>query len=479
MPRHALVLCSALLLAACQPPQDVTGSIDLPATFSRPAEPNAPESAARRAWWGDLADAHLDVLVERGLSDNISVRQAVARLAAAQAVSRAAGAANRPSLDLAADALRTGRNGGPHGWRTDASADFAWPFDLFGRYAALRASAEANKEAAAADIEAARLAYLAALVGSYVDLRYYDEAISLTRGNIASHGRTLRLVEEMRSGGVASDLDVAQTRALLESARADLPALQRDRDQIANRIATLVGDNATDFAPTLRQPGRILRVRHAVPFGVPADLLRDRPDIRREERRLAAAAADIGVARAQLYPSLTLTGNIDVAALIAGGVTSTTAAWAFGPSLTAPILDSGRLRAGVKLARANFRVQYLQWRGAVLTAVEEVENALVAAHRTKAQIAAVGDKVASLERARVMAGEGYRGGNASVLDLLDTERSLAAARLERAAALRQEGRTFVLLNVAIGSGAAFGMPELSSEPPAAPPPTVAAMTSSD
>ncbi|MBP1849715.1 efflux transporter outer membrane subunit [Rhizobium halophytocola] len=454
------VLQSALalsLLAGCTTTKAPEARIALPEKFTTGSVRPMTEGVNALAWWQGFGDDTLSALVRLGLEENLSLRQAGERLDIARIRAVASGAAWMPGLTASAQAGRYGSG------RTDdvavgnnagAGLQFSWLIDLFGRRKMTRQAAFAEQQAAVADVEAVRLAYVTDIVSTYIDLQYYRRAIAISGENLASYRNTLALTQTMRDSGVASNLDIAQAQALVDAAAAEMPALQIQLHRSANHLATLLGRTATDFLKTVPGKGGQPRLTRPLDVGIPADLLRNRPDIRREERLLAASAARIGIAESQLYPSLSLTGNIDVTRILASGLTSTGVAWSFGPALIAPILDGGRLRAEVDVAAARSRIQYLRWRENVLRAVEEVENALVAVHRGNAETAALNRKVSSSRRALKLARDSYAGGASVVLDVLEANRSLGSARLDLAQSQRGTAIAYVSLYVAVGGGAA-------------------------
>ncbi len=448
------------LLAGCNSVSTPPPEIALPLAYSSAKGSSHGDLPSQSRWWLTFGDAQLNGLIDRGLSTNLDIRQAYQRLAAANASLRRAGADARPQLSVEGGYSGYGSHAaGSHdlGTRGTGSLTFNLGIDLFGRYANERKAAAARQAAAAANVQVVRLAYLADLTASYIDLQYFRQALFVANQNIASYRKTLELTRDMRTAGIATNLDVAQAQALVDAARAELPLFYKGADAAAHRIATLLDQPATGFVNSLSkkrhqpQPSGKASVLTA---GVPADLLRNRPDVRREEFLLTAAAAEIGVAQAQLYPALSLTGNIDASTILATGNPVSAAVWAFGPSLLAPILDGGRLRANVDIAKADTRGQYLVWRQSVLKAVEEVETALAAVRRSQQQVQAYRQVVSSYAKASKLARESYRGGTGIILDVLASERSLSEGRLALADSLRQLGKDYVSLQVAIGGGAA-------------------------
>ncbi len=193
--------------------------------------------------------------------------------------------------------------------------------------------------------------------------------------------------------------------------------------------------------------------RAGIISGIPADLIRNRPDIRVAERNLAAAVANIGVAQSQLYPTIALSGAISPSWVNpAGGKGGGLTTWSFGPTLTLPIFDGGRLRANVDIARSDAKTQYLAWKQTVLHAVEEVANALAAVRRDAQTVEALRANVKTTQESLELSTASYKDGASSLLDVLDAQRNVSLADASLAAAIQQMAKDYVSLNVAIGGG---------------------------
>ncbi|MDM9625980.1 efflux transporter outer membrane subunit, partial [Rhizobium sp. S152] len=220
-----------------------------------------------------------------------------------------------------------------------------------------------------------------------------------------------------------------------------------------HHIATLLGKPAGSMVGELLRGSSQPIFRGGIKSGVPADLIRNRPDIRVAERNLAAATADIGVAISQLYPTITLSGSISPSLTNRAGLSSSSmASWSFGPTLTLPIFDGGRLRANVDISKSTAKTQYLAWKQTVLEAVEEVENALSAVRRDAQTVAALRAQVKTTQETLELSTASYKDGASSLLDVLDAQRQVSLAQASLAAAVQQMARDYVSLNVAIGGG---------------------------
>ncbi len=306
--------------------------------------------------------------------------------------------------------------------------------------------------AAYADIDIARLTLLSNVVSAYIDARYYQELLAISRKNLGSRRETLNLTRFQLEAGAASRLDVVQAEGLVNSTLSEIPGLETRFRVSVHRVSTLLGLPASTLIGDMQKSGGQPVARMNVRAGVPADLIRNRPDIRRAERELAAAVANIGVAEAQLYPSITLGGSIQPSYLGSSSIKGGLVNWSFGPSITLPILDGGRLKAGVDIAKSNAKTQYLVWKATVLNGVEEVENALAAVSRDAQTVSALRAQVRSYEEALTLATASYKDGASSLLDVLDAQRQVSAAQTSLAQAIQQQARDYVSLNVAIGGG---------------------------
>lgn len=468
---RTLLPLSMLLLSGCVVgPDYATPEAALPAKFSESKAASAGK-VTLNPWWESFRDRRLNDLVHQGMGENLTVLQALERITAAEADVIIAGAGALPSINASAAATASGQDGSylrrtsgrdsSSSKSLNAGASASWLLDFFGQYQRAKEAAHASLDAAYDDVNVARLAYLSDLVSSYINARYYQEALALSRKNLESRRETLKLTNEIKEAGAASSLDVLQVEGLVNQTLADLPGLETGFHQAANHIATLLGVPASTITGSLTKGAAQPMPRYSTKVGIPADLIRNRPDIRAAERRLQAATASIGVAEADLYPSIELGGSIGATRNFTNAATGNLTSWSFGPSLVLPIFNGGALKARVEVARSQAEQQYLAWKQTVLQAVEEVENAQTALIRDGQTVAALRKVVQSYEQTLNLARESYRGGASTILDVLDAERNVATARLSLAAAIRQLARDYVALNVAIGGGAEIGAPAAS------------------
>lgn len=403
-------------------------------------------AVAAQTWWRSYNDATLNGLVARGLAQNLDVMQATEAIRQAQAELRATGV--NAALDGALTASRT-RNGGDStatytGNSTELSAGLV--IDLFGGIQREREGATAALTAARADAETARLAWLAELLANYSDARYYQAVLALTRDTIRARQETVEITRSQFQAGATTEYEVAEAKALLSTARAALPQYAALFDAKVYAIATLLNEPADPIKRQMQKGAPQLRTPGGASSGVPADLLRNRPDVRSAEAELAGAVAEVGVAEAALYPSLSLNGTV--------GRSSGSDSWSFGPALSLPVLNQGSLRANRDAKISQAKQTEITWRASVLAAVEDVQVAQSNLSRYRQRSALLRTAANDYGRALTLAQENYRSGAITLLDLLETDRNTAAARISAASAVNDAAQAWATLKIATGAGAA-------------------------
>lgn len=455
--RTAILAPLGLSLAACAAvgPDYIPPTAELPAAYAEAPDAKAEDAKAEdagarqldpgpAAWWRAFNDPILDDLIATGLAQNLDVDAALARVAEARAALRAAGVNSQLSGAASADTTWSGELGGEYGGRADgAGISAGFVIDLFGGARRGREAAAADLQSAQLSVGTARLALISDLVSAYLDARYYQEAAAINRSNIRSRSETLALTRRQRQAGAGTDLDVAQAQALLDATRATLPTYETGFITSVYSIATLLDAPAAPLLERLSAGAPQPRPPRGAEAGVPADLLRDRPDIAAAERDYAAAVAAIGVSEAELYPSLSLDGAISLASV---------STWSFGPTLSLPLLNRPTLEAQVDQARARAAQAEIAWRGAVRDAVEEVQAAQSTLIRGRRQAAALRTAADSYTRVVDLSQDTWRAGQSTLLDLLDAERSRGTARISLAGALRDVASSWAQLQIAAGRG---------------------------
>lgn len=451
------LLCLAVLLAGCaavgpdyRPPQN-----ELPPSWSEAPSASLPLAQPDAEWWRRFDDPLLTDLVERALAANPDLRIARARLRAARATSAQAESLLWPSVGVYGSATRTSDGGQDAASRYGAGFDAAWEIDLFGGLRRGAEAAEADASASAATLAQTRVSLAAEVARDYVQLRAYQLRIAITQANLDNQTQTLQIAEWRAQAGLVGQLDVEQARSNREQTRAQLPALQDAATQTVNALAVLLNVAPATLAPELAA-GPAPTIPSAAPqplAGIPADLLRRRPDIVAAERSLAAATARIGVAEAALYPSLSLSGTLGLqgAALsaLSGGAAATRL---IAASLAAPIFDAGRLRQQVAIRSAEQEQALAAYEAALFGALRDVENARASLANGRARGEALAAAVQAARNAALLASFRYRSGLVDFQTVLDTERSVRTLEDSQATAQADSVIALVQLYKALGGG---------------------------
>jgi NodT family efflux transporter outer membrane factor (OMF) lipoprotein len=424
------------------------GTLSVPDTYYQRPAGTAPTDLAR--WWERFDDPLLARLIDDATSGNLDLAAASARLTQARESLIQARAGLVPTVTGSASA---GRNFGPGNDRSSFSigADAAWEADLFGRIRRGVEAARADAEASYYDREALRVAIAAEVATNYVDARLAQERLAIARDTLSIEDSNLQIATWRRQAGLVSSLDVEQARASRAQTAASIPNIENSFASATYRIAVLTGRAPGAVTAELSADKPIPKGPRDVATGIPADTLRQRPDIRAAERGLAAATARIGVAEAQLLPDLRLTGNIGTSAFSIGGLFNAITGGIFS-SLSQTLFDGGRLRSQVRSQRAATEVALAAYHQSVLVALEDVENALNAlraARLRQAQFAIARQAAANSE---LLARTQYRSGLTDFQQLLETERTLLSARDGVAGSHGDEALALVQLYRALGGG---------------------------
>jgi len=463
--RAAAALVVVVLAGCAAGPDYVRPAVEMPPAWQleepwRVATPS--DAQAKGAWWQRFADPRLDALQAQALSQSPTLAIASARLAQARAVVASAESGQLPSASLAArvarqriSANRPLSNYGAPNFAT-VQDDFtptlavSYEVDLAGRVRRTIEGARASAEQAAADLENTRLLLGTDLATAYFNLRAIDIELDVVGRSLELQGRSLEFVRTRHDLGAASGLDVAQQQALLDTTRTQVEVLRRQRGPFEHAVATLTGTPAPSFtlAPDLRE-----LVPPAVPLGVPSDVLERRPDVASAERAMAAANAQIGVAKAAYYPSITISALGGGESRVFGGLfDAPSLVWSLGASLVQPVFQGGRLDANVEFARANYDATVATYRRVVLTAMQEVEDGITGLASLERADAQARIAVETARRVLELASARYEGGATTYLDVITAQQSLLAAERLAAQLSGQRLLTSVFLIKALGGG---------------------------
>jgi outer membrane protein, multidrug efflux system len=409
------------------------------------------------AWWTTLNDPELSRLVERAAAGNRDLKKAAARIREARARRGLSKAALYPTLDASGSVTRS-RGSADTGTATtsdlySAGLDASWEIDLFGGVRRSVEAADADLQAAGEDLRDTLVSLLAEVGLNYADLRTAQARLGVTETSLKSLEETHRLAQWRAQAGLGDELAVEQARYNLESARSQIPSLRTSIAEAQNRLAVLLGEAPGAVDAELSKPEPLPTLPPEVAIGVPADLLRQRPDVRKAERQLAAQTARIGVAAAELYPKLTLTGAIGLQALTFGGLFSSGNATSSGSSgLTWRVFDAGAIRRNIEIQSALQEQTLIAYESAVLGAQEEAENAIMAYAQEQRRRQSLAEAARSAQAAAELAGIKYRAGLIDFTTVLDAERSLLGFRDQLAQSDGAIVTNLVKLYKALGGG---------------------------
>lgn len=429
-----------------------------PPAWSAPV-PHAGSRAELVDWWRRFDDPLLASLIDAAQANNPTLEQAAQRIVEARAQARAAGAAGWPTLDARAGSTRGNTlliaAGNPAtATRHDATLDAAWEIDLFGAARNQADAARARARGAEAQWHDARVSLAAEVADAYVGLRSCEAQLEIDEAQAKSLERTDALTRQKVEAGFEAPANGALARASAAEARARALAQRAECDVAVQRLAMLT----TRPEASLREALPSRRARLPAPEAlfevpsVPAHVLAQRPDLAAAQREVVAAAADVGVAEADRYPRLRLTGSIGRSALRIGGDTLRASTWSIGPSLLAPIFDAGRRVAAVDAARARLAAAQALWHERALAAVREVEEALVRLDAAQQRLDDARLAVQGYETFLAAANTQWEVGAGSLLDLEQARRNAQGARAALVQTQREQVVGWLALYKAIGGG---------------------------
>ena len=425
-----LSLVLLLLLVACKAvgPDYKRAEQNLPETFSEADSATGAANNVLKQWWKHYQDDKLNELVALSLKNNTNIALAVARIEEADASMREVGASLFPQVDLSADARRSKVTElGPFPTFTSPirnnytlGLSTSYEIDFWGKVRRAKESATASALASRSAKETVELSLIGLVASNYLQLRGLDAQIAVTKQNQISRVEALKLNQRRLAGGVASALEVSQAEVLVSNLAAQLIELNRLRGLSLHQLAVLTGvlDLRLEAADL-----RSLPVPPTPPAGLPSALLENRPDIRQAEQTLIAENAKIGVAKAAMYPSISLTGSYGGESLELGDILKAGARiWTFGLGLDLPIFDSGRREARVDLATARQKQALAQYQTAIQDAFREVNDALITRRLNAEREQALLQSEASAKKALSVAENRYKSGYSAYLEVLDAQR---------------------------------------------------------
>jgi len=486
-----LALLAGLLAGCMVGPDYHSPKPAVPAQFLNPSAPATTQTSATSAqpvevaqWWHNFNDPELDSLICRAVDANLDLRQATSRLRQARAQRGIAGSALYPQVDANGSYTRSGTgNGGTKSTTTKkgrvvteststksdfyiAGFDASWEIDVFGGERRGVENADANIAAAIEDRRDVLVTLLAEVATDYVALRQFQLELAIAQQNLVSDQHIEALTREKFGAGFAAQLDVAQAAAEVAATQSEIPTLETSARQEIYSLSILLDRPPGALVQELSQTKPIPLTPPRVPIGLPSDLIFRRPDIRESDALFHAATANVGVATAQLYPTFSLNGDINVQSSKFDGLGNwANNVWQFGPSITWPIFTAGRIRANIEVQNALEEQALLTYDQAVLTALSDVENALVAYANEQQRRAALVDSVQYNRQALDLSTRLYNAGLTEFLNVLTAERSLYGAEDSLAQSQGAVASDLAALYKALGGGW-----EIDPDAPEYPPP---------
>lgn len=403
-------------------------------------------------WWTNFNDPVLSSLIKQAVAGNLDLRLAKARLQEARARVGVSNSAEFPALSANVSASRS-RSQGQTRNLFAAGFDAGWELDIFGGVRRANEAAEADLVASEEDLRDVLISLLGEVATNYLEARTYQGRLSAAAENLQLQEDTLQLADWRNQAGLSDELAVQQARYNLAATRAQLPALRTGLSASRNRLAVLTGAEPGRIYELLKEPAPVPTPPLTVTIGVPAEALRQRPDLRRAEQQLAAATARTGVAVADLYPKFRLSGSIGIETVDSADILDGAArSWRFGPSFSWALFDGGRSRRNIEVQSALQEQALLRYRNVVLAALEEVENSLTAYAEEQRRQAALTEAAEAAKAAAGLARDKYQAGLQDFSTVLDAQRSQLSFEDQLAQSQGAVGIDLVRLYKALGGG---------------------------
>ncbi|MCD9292853.1 efflux transporter outer membrane subunit [Bradyrhizobium diazoefficiens] len=460
-------LCGAVivtsLLAGCAVGPDYMGPprVTLPTQWA-----NAPRHQRGTGefgrWWFRLRDSLLTQLIGEAVEANPSLAKAKASVREARATVAQTASGLFPSVTGSGSVTdnktsSAGSSGVAIGTSPytlyQAGFDASWELDLLGGTQRNIEAAIRSEQSAEDELRYSLVTLLGDVAAYYVDARGYQARIALARRTAASQRDTERLTRTKYEAGSATAVDLAKASAQAASTEANIPTYEAALAADTHRLGILLGRAPTAVSGLFAKSAPVPAPRMPLPTGVPADLLTNRSDVASAERKLAQATAKIGAAEADRYPSISLTGSVGTSAIRAGDLAKySSVSWSVGPSITVPVFDAGKRYATVRIAEAQRDQAFATFHSTLLSALEDVENALVALSREKARAGKLAEAAKNYREAARLSRSLFETGSSNFLDVLDAERSLYSAEDSLIQSQVAIAKYYVTLAKALGGG---------------------------
>ena len=448
----------ALLLQGCAhraPVASESPGAALPVAWNAPLPAGVavlPQADDLARWWERFGDPQLSALVAQALQAHPSALSAQAALRQARAQARVQAAGMLPDVSLSGSAQRS-RSGGQTGNSFQVGLDAGWEPDLFGRLDAGVQASQADARAAQASLEQVHVSLSAEVALQYISLRSLQQRLAIAQRNLETQQQTLQITDWRVQAGLATSLVAEQARAAAEQTAAQVPQLQANLAQARHALAVLTGQAPAALDAALAAPQAVPQPSQALALDIPADTLRQRPDVRVAQERVQAALARVSQADAARYPSLRLSGSLGLRALTLGALgDSASLVHSLLGSVAVPLFDGGATQAQVQVQQAALEQARQAYQLAVLTALKEVEDALVALQGEAARLAHLQQAAQAAGNAALLAQQRYASGLIDFASVLETQRTQLATQDALATSQANLGSNHVRLFKALGGG---------------------------
>jgi len=462
MKNLTLIVIFILLLFACSiGPNYTKPKLNMPTGWQENQATIESKKEIDKQWWKNFQDVSLNNLVDKALSNNLDIKIAATRIQQARAERSGVIANQLPDVNLSGSATRgkNSKNSYPPDFNGriyntfQTGFDASWELNIFGAKRAIEA-ANASLEATEELAHDTTVSLLGDVASNYIAIRNYQDQIIVAEENLTAQRDTLELIKSQKDAGLMSEIDVMRAAALVNSTESDIPILKASMKESLHSLEILLAEQPGTLDSLLSEKAKVPVSEKELVLGAPADIIRNRPDIREAERNLAAATATKGVIIAEMFPKISLASFFGLASSSTSNLLQfPSKAWNTGANGVLPILDFGRLRADINIASSLQEQAFLTYQKTVLNGLKEVENGLVAYYEEKKRMESLRKTAKEQKLATKLITERYRtGGLISFLDVLDAEKSLYSAEIALAQSKASLSTDLVVLYKALGGG---------------------------
>ena len=415
-------------------------------------------------WWKTFKDEQLDNLIQKGFQNNLTIESAVANIKEARALRNSALLDFFPVIkssagyeDFRRSAAQIGLNNIPASSLErslySAGFDATWEIDIFGGNRRAYEANSATLEAMQANLDNVKLSIVAEIIRNYIELRGFQEQLSIANKNAQNQAETVKLTEALQFAGTGTELDTARARAQLNQTKANIPLFEINVEKAINRIAVLTGEQPQNIKKDLVVKKDIPITKAEITILNPIDAINNRPDVFVAERNLASATANIGVQISEYYPKINLIGSFTlISDTTKNFLSAADRVYSYGPQLSWTFLDFNRVTANVEGAKARTEVAYANYKEAILMALEDIENSLISFSKQNEATSYIKIALDQSKLAADLARERYKSGITDFLTVLDSEKRLLDVQTAYADALTKSSTALVAVYKAFGVG---------------------------